>query len=526
MHQIEEMVVLEKQIENYTIETIPTELLLEAKMKGYADRQIAYLVKCLESAVYKKRNEENIKRVYKLVDTCAAEFTAKTPYYYSTFEMPKEVNGEQFAENESEASDKKKIIVLGSGPNRIGQGIEFDYSCVHGVLATKECGYETIMINCNPETVSTDFDTADKLYFEPVFWEHIYDIICHEKPEGVIVQLGGQTALKLAEKLERYGIKIMGTSYNALDVAEDRGKFSELLKEHNIPYPEFEVAETAEDAIEISKHYSDYYSPNNAILVIVGDFQTENVLSLINQFFGPISRKLLPSLTPVFEPEQEGEKRLRITRPGRVSYIQLAYHSPDILNDDFYVLLVIDALLCGAKGSNVWSGPWNDSALRTSRLYQSLIDTQLVTHVNSSLVPTRDPYLYKLSLTLPDSSHLRLSEDTVDFELENIKDTQVSDDDLYRAKNQLWTRFYLDQSSVYKIAHQLGYFESIASFTILENFAEKIQRVSKLDVQRVARKVFKKKSRTVGWFVPEFSKNNVEVEDLSAQSGKFDLKKF
>ena len=280
------------------------------------------------------------------------------------------------------------------------------------------------------------------------------------------------------------------------------------------------------DAIEISKHYSDYYSPNNAILVIVGDFQTENVLSLINQFFGPISRKLLPSLTPVFEPEQEGEKRLRITRPGKVSYIQLAYHSPDILNDDFYVLLVIDALLCGAKGLNVWSGPWNDSALRTSRLYQSLIDTQLVTHVNSSLVPTRDPYLYKLSLTLPDSSHLRLSEDTVDFELENIKDTQVSDDDLYRAKNQLWTRFYLDQSSVYKIAHQLGYFESIASFTILENFAEKIQRVSKLDVQRVARKVFKKKSRTIGWFVPEFSKNNVAVEDLSAQSGKFDLKKL
>ena len=180
-------------------------------MKGYADRQIAHLLNCLESEVYNKRNVENIKRVYKLVDTCAAEFKAETPYYYSTFEMNKE-NGKVYAENESEVTEKKKIIVLGSGPNRIGQGIEFDYSCVHGVLAAKECGYETIMINCNPETVSTDFDTADKLYFEPVFWEHIFDIITHENPYGVIVQLGGQTALKLAEKLERYGIKIMGTS--------------------------------------------------------------------------------------------------------------------------------------------------------------------------------------------------------------------------------------------------------------------------------------------------------------------------
>ena len=167
--------------------------------------------------------------------------------------MNKEVDGVQFAENESNVNDKEKIVVLGSGPNRIGQGIEFDYSCVHGVLAAKECGYETIMINCNPETVSTDFDTADKLYFEPVFWEHIYDIILHEKPKGVIVQLGGQTALKLAEKLERYGIKIMGTSYKALDVAEDRGRFSELLEKNNIPFPKFAVAQTAEEAINISK---------------------------------------------------------------------------------------------------------------------------------------------------------------------------------------------------------------------------------------------------------------------------------
>jgi carbamoyl-phosphate synthase large subunit len=203
--------------------------------------------------VYNKRDELKINRVYKLVDTCAAEFKAQTPYYYSTFENEVETSeGHIHAANESVVSDKKKIIVLGSGPNRIGQGIEFDYCCVHGVLAAAECGYETIMINCNPETVSTDFDIADKLYFEPVFWEHIYDIIRHEKPEGVIVQLGGQTALKLAEKLDRYGIKILGTTYKSLDLAEDRGLFSNLLKENNIPYPEFDIATTADEAAAIA----------------------------------------------------------------------------------------------------------------------------------------------------------------------------------------------------------------------------------------------------------------------------------
>ncbi len=253
LRQIEELVVFENELRKYTVQSISKDLLLEAKIKGFADRQIAHLLNCLESEVFNLRRTMNINRVYKLVDTCAAEFVAKTPYYYSTFEMDKEVNGERFAENESISSDKEKIIVLGSGPNRIGQGIEFDYSCVHGVLASKECGYETIMINCNPETVSTDNDTADKLYFEPVFWEHIYDIILHEKPKGVIVQLGGQTALKLAEKLERYNINIMGTSYKALDVAEDRGRFSELLEKNNIPFPKFAVAQTAEEAINISK---------------------------------------------------------------------------------------------------------------------------------------------------------------------------------------------------------------------------------------------------------------------------------
>jgi carbamoyl-phosphate synthase large subunit len=242
LKQIEELIMLENEIEKYTINALPDALLYEAKQKGYADRQIAHLVKCLESEVFTKRSNAGINRVFKLVDTCAAEFPAKTPFYYSTFEL----------ENESKVTDKKKIVVLGSGPNRIGQGIEFDYSCVHGVLAAKEAGYETVMINCNPETVSTDFDTADKLYFEPVFWEHIYDIILHEKPEGVIVQLGGQTALKLAEKLTRYGIKIMGTSSDALDLAEDRGRFSKLLAEKNIPYPKFGVVESAEQALELA----------------------------------------------------------------------------------------------------------------------------------------------------------------------------------------------------------------------------------------------------------------------------------
>ncbi len=242
LKQIEDLIKIERKIEKFHLENIPQELLFEAKQKGYADRQIAHLLRCLESEVSVKRKELGINRVYKLVDTCAAEFEALTPYYYSTFEY----------ENESVVSERQKVVVLGSGPNRIGQGIEFDYSCVHGVLAAKECGYETIMINCNPETVSTDFDTADKLYFEPVFWEHIYDIIQHEKPIGVIVQLGGQTALKLAEKLQRYGIPILGTSYEALDLAEDRGRFSKLLEKNNVPFPKYGVVESAEQAIELS----------------------------------------------------------------------------------------------------------------------------------------------------------------------------------------------------------------------------------------------------------------------------------
>ncbi len=253
LRQIQELVQVQADIEKHTLESLPRELLLDAKTKGFADRQIAHMIGVLESEVHTKRSELNINRVWKLVDTCAAEFPAQTPYFYSTFEYEYEsAEGEVNVENESEVSEKQKIVVLGSGPNRIGQGIEFDYSCVHGVLAAKESGFETIMINCNPETVSTDFDTADKLYFEPVFWEHIYDIILHEKPVGVIVQLGGQTALKLAEKLDRFNIPVVGTSYQSLDLAEDRGRFSELLRDNEIPYPKFGVITNADEARELA----------------------------------------------------------------------------------------------------------------------------------------------------------------------------------------------------------------------------------------------------------------------------------
>ena len=241
--QINELVNIELEIKRYSLANIPEAVLFNAKQKGYSDIQIAYILGVTEDEVYDKRKSLNMHRVYKMVDTCAAEFPAQTPYYYSTFE----------GENESTVTDKKKIIVLGSGPNRIGQGIEFDYSCVHGLMAAKECGYESIMINCNPETVSTDFNMADKLYFEPVFWEHVREIIELEKPIGVVVQLGGQTALKMAEKLHAAGIKILGTSYDNMDIAEDRGRFSDLLKEMGIPYPKYGVAESADEALIVAK---------------------------------------------------------------------------------------------------------------------------------------------------------------------------------------------------------------------------------------------------------------------------------
>jgi carbamoyl-phosphate synthase large subunit len=246
LYEIQKICLVEKEIVKYKLDTLPVELLREAKTLGFSDVQIAMIMRDVnEEAVYEKRKAAGVNRIFKMVDTCSAEFEAKTPYFYSTFE-----NG---SINESVVTKKKKIIILGSGPNRIGQGIEFDYCCVHGLLAVKECGYESIMVNCNPETVSTDFDMADKLYFEPVFWEHLRDIIDHEKPDGVIVQLGGQTALKLAEKLHKKGIPIIGTSYDNMDIAEDRGRFSDMLKEMDIPYPSYGTAKTVDEAVEVAK---------------------------------------------------------------------------------------------------------------------------------------------------------------------------------------------------------------------------------------------------------------------------------
>jgi len=246
IYEIEKICIIEKEIAKYNMDTLPEELLHRAKQNGFSDEQICKIMRNgKEDELYEKRKALGITRVFKMVDTCAAEFEAKTPYFYSSFE-----NG---GINESKVSDKKKIIVLGSGPNRIGQGIEFDYCCVHGLMAIKECGYESIMVNCNPETVSTDFDVADKLYFEPVYWEHLWEIIEHEKPDGVIVQLGGQTALKLAERLHKKGIRIFGTSFDNMDIAEDRGRFSDMLKELNIPYPNYGTALTVDDAIEVAK---------------------------------------------------------------------------------------------------------------------------------------------------------------------------------------------------------------------------------------------------------------------------------
>ena len=288
LYEIQKIVNIEKEIAKYTIEELPAELLEEAKVNGFSDEQIARIVKSggEEETVYNKRKELGLTRSYKMVDTCAAEFEAKTPYFYSTFERG---NG-----NESIVSDKKKIIVLGSGPNRIGQGIEFDYCCVHGLLAIKECGYEAIMVNCNPETVSTDFDIADKLYFEPVYWEHLWEIVEHEKPEGVIVQLGGQTALKLAERLHQKGIKIIGTSFDSLDIAEDRGRFSDMLKELGIPYPQYGTAWSVDDAIEVANKVGypvlvrpSYVLGGQRMRIVINDDEVEKaVVSLLKHIPG------------------------------------------------------------------------------------------------------------------------------------------------------------------------------------------------------------------------------------------------
>src|SRR5688500_7072567 len=293
IYEIQKIVNLEKEIAKYKLATIPIDLLREAKTMGFSDEQLCRIMNDgKEDEVYEKRKAAGITRVFKMVDTCSAEFEAKTPYFYSTFE--KGPNGSEQLSNESKVSDKKKIIVLGSGPNRIGQGIEFDYCCVHGLLAIKECGYESIMVNCNPETVSTDFDMADKLYFEPVYWEHLWEIIEHEKPEGVIVQLGGQTALKLAERLHKKGIKIIGTSYDSMDIAEDRGRFSDRLKELEIPYPDYGTAEDVDEAISVANKVGypvlvrpSYVLGGQRMRIVINDEDVEKaVVSLLKHLPG------------------------------------------------------------------------------------------------------------------------------------------------------------------------------------------------------------------------------------------------
>ncbi|MFN4314648.1 MAG: carbamoyl-phosphate synthase large subunit [Chitinophagaceae bacterium] len=287
LYEIQKIVNLEKQIERYNIDTLPEDLLREAKINGFSDEQICRIMgQGHEDEIYEKRKSLGIRRVYKMVDTCSAEFEARTPYFYSSFE------GGNY--NESKPSDRKKIIVLGSGPNRIGQGIEFDYCCVHGLLAIKEAGYEAIMVNCNPETVSTDFDIADKLYFEPVYWEHLWEIIEHEQPEGVIVQLGGQTALKLAERLHKKGIRIIGTSFDSMDIAEDRGRFSDLLKELDIPYPDYGTAYDVEEAIAVANKVGypvlvrpSYVLGGQRMRIVINDEEVEKaVVSLLKHIPG------------------------------------------------------------------------------------------------------------------------------------------------------------------------------------------------------------------------------------------------
>lgn len=282
IYEIQKIVDIEKEIARYKFDSLPIELIKKAKHHGFSDEQICRIMQDgHEDALYEKRKAAGITRVYKMVDTCSAEFEAKTPYFYSSFENQ--------GTNESKVSDKKKIIVLGSGPNRIGQGIEFDYCCVHGLLAIKECGFEAIMVNCNPETVSTDFDIADKLYFEPVYWEHLWELIEYEKPEGVIVQLGGQTALKLAERLHKKGIKIIGTSFDSMDIAEDRGRFSDLLKSLGIPYPEYGTAYNVDDAVEVAQKVGypvlvrpSYVLGGQRMRIVINDEELESaVVSLL-----------------------------------------------------------------------------------------------------------------------------------------------------------------------------------------------------------------------------------------------------
>ncbi len=243
LNQIQQIVEMKGELKRFTLDSVPAPVLREAKRFGYADLQLAELWGTTGEAVRKRRQQLDVRPVFKRVDTCAAEFESFTPYLYSSYEE----------EDEAEPSNRKKVIILGSGPNRIGQGIEFDYCCCHASFALKEEGFETIMVNCNPETVSTDYDTSDRLYFEPLTFEDVMAIVEKEKPNGVIVQFGGQTPLNLARQLKAAGVPIIGTSPESIDLAEDRKHFGKLLAEMNIPQPENGAAMNVEEALEVAR---------------------------------------------------------------------------------------------------------------------------------------------------------------------------------------------------------------------------------------------------------------------------------
>lgn len=266
---------------------------------------------------------------------------------------------------------------------------------------------------------------------------------------------------------------------------------------------------------QLLRHYQQYYGPNNAVLVLVGAFDTKAIRSLVEECFGRIPRKPDPPKLRVREPEPPGERRVKVVHEGRVAALQLAYRAPDILNDDFYAMLILDAVLVGAKGLNVWSTAWDLPAQKSSRLHQALAGKKLATEVQSQLVPTQGPYLYRLTMTLPDALQFQPAEEAAIEQLERLKIYELTDLELAKARNQLIAREFLDQDSVSKRAHQLGYFESIASYKILENLEQKISQVTKEDLRRVAIRYFADAARTVGWLVPVPRKPVIEVERLS-----------
>ncbi len=269
----------------------------------------------------------------------------------------------------------------------------------------------------------------------------------------------------------------------------------------------------------LQDYYHQFYAPNNAVLVLVGDFQVQATLDLVKKYFGNIPRKQDPPRILSTEPAQEGERRVKIVREGEGLYLEIAYHAPDILNDDFYALLVLDAALNGVQGMNLWSAPSGREISKSSRLYRALVEKKFAIRVNSTLFPTQDPYLYKLTLKLPDVFQFQPAEEAVYDELDRIKSQGLKDYELAKARNQLISRAYLDQDSLSKLGHQLGFFEAIASYRVLGNLEEKVNRITNDDLRRVAIKYLAENSRTVGWFLSVKRPEKIEIEKLSSRIG-------